>query len=779
LAWVAAAACATTETADDVWQPDTPTCNAEACFLSCVSDGFPGGTCRGSLCVCTSADAEVDDGTETLPDVGEDDAADDADTAEATDDARDVADDAADDARDVADDAADTADVPLPVACGDGLVAGTEQCDDGNTLAGDGCSPACRFEYCGDGVVGITPEGNDGFETGDFSRHPWNPGTTYPFTVSSLRAYEGTRSAAPGNTGLHSTSSTLSLRRFSDGRICFRYAGESESCCDRFRFNVDSVNRLDVGGSLTTWTEFCLDVTPGEHLFEWTYQKDSSINTGWDAFHIDAVRWSAGGREQCDDGNTTSGDGCSARCTSEICGSGVLDVGEDCDDGNTEAGDGCSSTCEWEFCGDGVVGIVLQAGDGFETGDFSRYPWTPGATRGFTVSSTRAHAGTYSAASGNGGAASTTSTVSLRRYTGSRICFWYAGESESCCDFFRFNVDGVNRLSFGGSRTTWTEFCQDVTPGEHLFEWSYGKDGSVNTGWDAFHFDDVRWSGETTEECDDGGTAAGDGCSPICLFEECGNGYLDPDEQCDDGDIEGGDGCSAVCIREECGNTVLDPGEECDDGGTAAGDGCSAVCIREECGNTILDPGEECDDGNDVDTDGCRNGCLLPFCGDGLVSLFEPFEGFESGDFTAFPWTAASFGVLTAAAARHSGTHGAVSQNTAHGSTGSLQMTTTTGAGRLCFWYTGESESCCDRFRFLVDGVERLNAGGTVAWTEACYDVTAGSHVLRWQYSKDGSVSTGIDRFALDDIRFPVVSETCDDGNTENGDGCSSACQTE
>ncbi|MBV9949858.1 MAG: DUF4215 domain-containing protein, partial [Myxococcales bacterium] len=34
---------------------------------------------------------------------------------------------------------------PVPV-CGDGIVNGTEQCDDGNAKSGDGCSDACRLE---------------------------------------------------------------------------------------------------------------------------------------------------------------------------------------------------------------------------------------------------------------------------------------------------------------------------------------------------------------------------------------------------------------------------------------------------------------------------------------------------------------------------------------------------------------------------------------------------------------------------------------------------------
>ena len=54
--------------------------------------------------------------------------------------------------------------------------------------------------------------------------------------------------------------------------------------------------------------------------------------------------------EACDDGNTVSGDGCNATCTSiETCGNGVADFGgEECDDGGTANGDGCSSTCTLE-----------------------------------------------------------------------------------------------------------------------------------------------------------------------------------------------------------------------------------------------------------------------------------------------------------------------------------------------------------------------------------------------------------------------------------------------
>jgi cysteine-rich repeat protein len=71
---------------------------------------------------------------------------------------------------------------------------------------------------------------------------------------------------------------------------------------------------------------------------------------------------SVAGGEPCDDGNTRSGDGCSASCQIEagytctgspslctsVCGDGKVGPGESCDDGNATSGDGCSGACQIE-----------------------------------------------------------------------------------------------------------------------------------------------------------------------------------------------------------------------------------------------------------------------------------------------------------------------------------------------------------------------------------------------------------------------------------------------
>jgi cysteine-rich repeat protein len=122
---------------------------------------------------------------------------------------------------------------------------------------------------------------------------------------------------------------------------------------------------------------------------------------------------------------------------------------------------------------------------------------------------------------------------------------------------------------------------------------------------------------EGNEECDDGGTAAGDGCAPNCQREPlCGDGFVDDPEECDDGGTAAGDGCAADCQREQlCGDGFVDDPEECDDGGTAAGDGCAADCtVEPRCGDGTVDAGEECDDGNDESEDGCSAACHAEPC---------------------------------------------------------------------------------------------------------------------------------------------------------------------
>ncbi|MBN1606860.1 MAG: DUF4215 domain-containing protein [Polyangiaceae bacterium] len=179
------------------------------------------------------------------------------------------------------------------------------------------------------------------------------------------------------------------------------------------------------------------------------------------------------------------------------------------------------------------------------------------------------------------------------------------------------------------------------------------------------------------EECDDGNSLPGDGCSGICKKEAyfecpapgqpcvstivCGDGVISPGEACDDGNAVSGDGCSDKCNLVEkgfacrtagqscirvyiCGDSVVDPVEGCDDGNANPGDGCDpkcrletgfkctgnpSVCSATTCGDGVPEGAESCDDGNVLPFDGCDKTCraepkceggpCTSSCGDGIV----------------------------------------------------------------------------------------------------------------------------------------------------------------
>ena len=170
---------------------------------------------------------------------------------------------------------------------------------------------------------------------------------------------------------------------------------------------------------------------------------------------------------------------------------------------------------------------------------------------------------------------------------------------------------------------------------------------------------------EAGEQCDDGNSVPGDGCSGVCqiepgytcpiagqscvysLVQVCGDGKIEGDEACDDGNKNNGDGCSSTCEVEQgyscgaagtactptktaaCGDGTVNAGEQCDDGNTTAGDGCSPTCQIEQgwtcptpgspcqtleyCGDGVVqaDNGEMCDDGNAKPGDGCSASCQI------------------------------------------------------------------------------------------------------------------------------------------------------------------------
>ena len=153
------------------------------------------------------------------------------------------------------------------------------------------------------------------------------------------------------------------------------------------------------------------------------------------------------------------------------------------------------------------------------------------------------------------------------------------------------------------------------------------------------------------------GCASDSDCSPPQL-PVCGNEVTELGEQCDDGNTQSGDGCSSTCQTESMmvlWHNSVQPMDVDNDGIVASDDAVAVIAylnnippntqavdhdrtptprypdvnndglvtpvdaliinnwIASQCGNGQFEPvlGEECDDGNTVTTDSCSNTCKL------------------------------------------------------------------------------------------------------------------------------------------------------------------------
>ncbi len=191
--------------------------------------------------------------------------------------------------------------------CGDGKIAGGEECDSGGTETSD-CNIDCTKSICGDGMVNQA----SGEQCDELSE---TTSCNSDCTISSC-----------GDGKINRTS----------GEECDD-AGESSRCnadCTNFRHGDGKVNRsagelCDDGNlangdgcSSTGKLEKCLDGLIDEH-------------------------------EQCDDGKESAF--CNNDCTKRICGDRKVNVTakEQCDDGPSGSAN-CNSNCTFSQCGDGI-----------------------------------------------------------------------------------------------------------------------------------------------------------------------------------------------------------------------------------------------------------------------------------------------------------------------------------------------------------------------------------------------------------------------------------------
>ena len=514
-----------------------------------------------------------------------------------------------------------------------------EVCDDGNNVDGDGCSADCRSaEGCGNGTIDPGEECDDGK----------NP--------------DGT----PRNGDDKDCRSDCVINRCGDGRPNLH--GLHEEKCDKGPLQPDGHR----------------EATPTEDA---ACNADCTIPSCGDG-KVNHKFLTPDGPEQCDDAGANNNNAdCTANCQVNVCGDNHQDTlgahHENCDDGNRNDNDTCTNACEAKACGDGIVGPGEQCDDG--PGNNGPHKRCNGGCQFNVCGDGDPLAGVEQCDGGNGVPrdVSDCNADCTRPACGDGHINTMAGE---VCD------DGPDN---GKAGKPCSATCQLVSCGNGVREQDEACDSGDGHPKDSSTCDadctlpvcgDNRTNHLAGEDCDEGaanGTLTST-CSVTCHTVSCGNGVIEQNEECDDGRNPDnsprnkagarcnascklnvcGDGdkylgveqcdsggvntaaCDADCTLPVCGDTVtnLAAGEDCDQGvlnGTAAST-CDAFCKFNSCGNNHVDIGEECDPGGGAtphDTAACNATCTLSRCGDGhtnLAALEACDEGASNGDPCAY-----------------------------------------------------------------------------------------------------------------------------------------------
>jgi hypothetical protein len=135
-------------------------------------------------------------------------------------------------------------------------------------------------------------------------------------------------------------------------------------------------------------------------------------------------------------------------------------------------------------------------------------------------------------------------------------------------------------------------------------------------------------------------------------------------------------------------------------------------------------------------------------------------EDFETNDFSKFEW---AFGGnkpwITDMTNIWEGTYSATSGDIDDNESSAISLVYDVAQDdSISFYCKVSSELHYDYLRFLIDNAELEKWSGEQNWARVSYGIQKGSHLLKWNYTKDYSISNGGDAAWLDYIMLPAFT---------------------
>lgn len=360
-----------------------------------------------------------------------------------------------------------------------------------------------------------------------------------------------------------------------------------------------------------------------------------------------------------------------------------------------------------------TIAPVLTLADALDTAGLT---WTTGGASNWTPQTVTTHDGQDAAESGSLGD-SQLSYIETTVTGPGTLSFWWKVSSEGNYDFLRFTSDGAEQEGIAGISGTvnWQQQSASIPAGTHTLRWQFSKDGSVSAGSDAGWVDEVLFTAGVQP--------------PVITSVVTASGVVG---QAFSYQI------TATNIPTSFGATGLPAGLAIDMAtglisGIPSASGSFSVNLSA------------------TNSAGTGNATLALTIGSTALTLAEALDA------PALTWTVGgTAGWQPQTATTHDG-QDAGRSGVISNSQESWMETVISGPGSLAFWWKVSSESGYDYLRFTVDGVEQAGIAGisgTVDWQQKLLNLDPGTHVLRWRYAKDGSVSSGSDAGWVDEVAF-------------------------